>query len=570
MATLKSIKNKYLTASDGTILGVTTNTENVSLLSFKLSTADSLSKFNLVDGFADDYQDNTGIDTGTSTDETYDSSGKYWSGSSLANANYWGDSSDGSLSTSGNVTWTVPNKVGSYDGDMVIKQYSALTINAGHTITVDQPNRGIFIYVDGDCTIAGTLTMTNKGGASDPTASGGSDSNAVGASGLQIGLKTSGGTSTFTNDGTGFNGAGTGVRTAIANQNNLVSNGTIFAIPRNGGLGGSAAWTGASLYNGVDGGTVTNSTGGGGQGSGSFSSSAPSTSGDYANGGLGGVFGGGSGGGGMSGSGGNSGAVVEATNAADYGGQGGNGVQDTGHGSSCEEGGAGNPSGTGVCAGAACSPCNLGAIAGSGGGGIIWLLVKGDLTITGTISANGSQNARGATAGNHGAGSSGGGVVNTFYAGTLSNSGSITVAGGASQTGSGAHKNGGAGGAGSTQSAAVLLNETISNNMTLQSNVVTALANPTTVRVMMDEYTAVGSATLDTDIKAYASRDNGTTWTQTALTSQATINTTHRFLSGSADVSGQPAGANVKYKIETLNQSISKVTRVYGTSMAWA
>ena len=42
MATLKSIKNKYLTASDGTVLGVTTNTENISALSFKLATADSL------------------------------------------------------------------------------------------------------------------------------------------------------------------------------------------------------------------------------------------------------------------------------------------------------------------------------------------------------------------------------------------------------------------------------------------------------------------------------------------------------------------------------------------------
>ena len=46
MATLKSIKNKYLVPADGTVLGVTTNTENVSLLSFKLATADSLSKLN--------------------------------------------------------------------------------------------------------------------------------------------------------------------------------------------------------------------------------------------------------------------------------------------------------------------------------------------------------------------------------------------------------------------------------------------------------------------------------------------------------------------------------------------
>ena len=34
MATLKSIKNKYLQASDGETLGVTTNTENVAALSF--------------------------------------------------------------------------------------------------------------------------------------------------------------------------------------------------------------------------------------------------------------------------------------------------------------------------------------------------------------------------------------------------------------------------------------------------------------------------------------------------------------------------------------------------------
>ena len=69
MATLKSIKNKYLTASDGAVLGVTTNTENISALSFKLATADSLSKFNLVDGFADDYNDATGVDASASTNE---------------------------------------------------------------------------------------------------------------------------------------------------------------------------------------------------------------------------------------------------------------------------------------------------------------------------------------------------------------------------------------------------------------------------------------------------------------------------------------------------------------------
>ena len=93
---------------------------------------------------------------------------------------------------------------------------------------------------------------------------------------------------------------------------------------------------------------------------------------------------------------------------------------------------------------------------------------------------------------------------------------------------------------------------------------------PTTARIILDEYTSTGSATLNTDIKAYASRDNGTTYTQMTLADQGTIETNHRLLSGSVDISGQPSGTSVKYKIETLNQSASKITRVYGTSMAWA
>ena len=75
MATLKSIKNKYLDVTDGDVLGVTTNTENVSLLSFKLATADSLSKFNLVDGFTDDYNDATGVDAPASTNDGRNSAG---------------------------------------------------------------------------------------------------------------------------------------------------------------------------------------------------------------------------------------------------------------------------------------------------------------------------------------------------------------------------------------------------------------------------------------------------------------------------------------------------------------
>ena len=237
MATLKSLKNKYLTITDGDSVGVKENTENIAILAFKMAAASSLNKFNMIDGVIDDFQDTSGVNTSASGNEIR-SGADYYSGVEDG-GNYWGTGADGAVTTSGNVTHTVQNKNGSYDGDMVVKQYSSLTISAGHTMTVDQPCRGLFIYVNGNCTINGTLSMAGKGPFANPTSSGGSDSNAVGSDGLRLGMFTSGGSSSLTNDGTEFNGAGTAVRTAIANQTNLSSNGTIFAMSRLGGAGGA-------------------------------------------------------------------------------------------------------------------------------------------------------------------------------------------------------------------------------------------------------------------------------------------------------------------------------------------
>ena len=54
-------------------------------------------------------------------------------------------------------------------------------------------------------------------------------------------------------------------------------------------------------------------------------------------------------------------------------------------------------------------------------------------------------------------------------------------------------------------------------------------------------------------------------------TTGAVVEFTRRLVSGSVDISGQPSGTNMKYKVETLNQAAgTKETRIYGTSMAWA
>ena len=63
-------------------------------------------------------------------------------------------------------------------------------------------------------------------------------------------------------------------------------------------------------------------------------------------------------------------------------------------------------------------------------------------------------------------------------------------------------------------------NTSLYKDMTLQSNAFTAQADPTTARIIIDEEDVNGATTLNTDLKAYASRDGGTTFTQMTLADQ--------------------------------------------------
>ena len=338
---------------------------------------------------------------------------------------------------------TVLSTDGAYDGDMVLMQFDTLTIDASVTLTTDQPCRGLFVYVKNDCTINGALSMTSRGGFSDPTASGGSDGNAVASGGLQLSVLTSGGSSSFTNDGTGFNGAGTTIRTAIANQTDTSSDGTTFTISK---LGGAAipksGVSSCSPTNGTTGnsgatGAVTISTGGGGTG-GSYRADCGST-GYGGGGGAAGAFGGGSGGGASARSAGDGSNV-----GVDFGGGGGSAQGfNSGSGSS---NGSGNPPGS--------QTAYSGAVGREGTGGIIWLVVGGDLTIGSgaTIEANGVTGGAGAGTGASG-GSTGGGAIMALYVGTLTNNGAIEVTGGPAETTGQA--DGGAGGTGGKHTAQI-------------------------------------------------------------------------------------------------------------------
>jgi hypothetical protein len=108
------------------------------------------------------------------------------------------------------------------------------------------------------------------------------------------------------------------------------------------------------------------------------------------------------------------------------------------------------------------------------------------------------------------------------------------------------------------------------NDMTLVSNSTTSESVPTKGDLVMTYTNGLGTATVNTDIKAYVSRDNGTTYTQLTLTDQGDTGG-HTILSGhDLDISAQPSGSAMRYKIETLNQSASKETRIQAVSLGWS
>jgi hypothetical protein len=105
----------------------------------------------------------------------------------------------------------------------------------------------------------------------------------------------------------------------------------------------------------------------------------------------------------------------------------------------------------------------------------------------------------------------------------------------------------------------------ISGDMTLFSNVQVASITPTSSRIVLFEED-LDIITLNTDLKAYISRDNGTTYSQVTLKDEGNYITGARVLSGIVNISAQPSGSNIKYKVETLN---NKKLNIHGVGISW-
>ena len=334
-------------------------------------------------------------------------------GSLSSNNNFFGSEQDGDVSflTSTNISST-------NNGEIVVKQYKSCSISLGATVTTSNPCRGLVIFCTGDLTIGGTLTMTAKGGG-------------VGNKSTEFNYNIADTSLSFTTSSLGVQSWNFSPSDSVwypkYKQNVLIRT---IGSPTPSGAGT------AGVY----------SCGSGGAGAkGQWWCPAPTTmpfswgpspqpGGSGGLGGTGTIFAGGGGGGGQGG--GYCSYNVEPGSSAvfEVGGSGGYG--DSGYNpnptpSPINPGYGGGGGGAGYSAGSGGGGSPTATSGTSGAGGLLIIIVRGNVSITGTISSNGSNGGTGGGGANGGGGGgSGGGRIIIVYGGTYSNSGTIQANGG--------------------------------------------------------------------------------------------------------------------------------------------
>ena len=324
--------------------------------------------------------------------------------------NYFGTGKDGTLtiSSSAQVSASLNNTL---YGDTIVKNYQDLTINSGILFSPLRSCRGMVIYCTGNLTVNGTISMTGKGGG------------VVNKIAAPIGSASSTDSRYDLVDATLY----------FNNVSSSASGGRGIPTHWNWAPSGSVWFSNFKMRVPLSG-SVANGSAGifccGGGGSGGNGENQYGTYGAGEVGGRGTIFAGGGGGGG--GGGGCCGGNVPGTAGL------------------FERGGAGGASPNGAAGGGAGS-----IITGGNGtlgvGGLLILIVRGNVTINGTISSNGSGGGGGVriNKGSGGGGGSGGGRIIITHGGTYTNAGSVVANGGAGGSSSPGGVSGYSGGAGS-------------------------------------------------------------------------------------------------------------------------
>ena len=106
----------------------------------------------------------------------------------------------------------------------------------------------------------------------------------------------------------------------------------------------------------------------------------------------------------------------------------------------------------------------------------------------------------------------------------------------------------------------------ITENMTLISENTEAETQPDDTRIVIFEED-VDAITINTDLKAYASRDNGANWVEATLADEGDYESGKRILIANIDVSGQASDKTMKWKITTHN---NKGLKIHGVGNLWS
>ena len=513
-ATLPAVSGSNLT-NIPTVADVNNLINNIAMLGFKVATNGSLVKYDLVDQAIDEFTDSSGIDASASTNETL--TGGYYYGASGSRP------TGGTISTSTISGTEYRIHTFTADGNFVVGQSGTVDMlivggggGGGNYLGGGGGGGAALLVQSRDITAATYAVSVGAGGA------GGQDSdtadNGHQGTGSYFGSDYA---STYLFARPGGGGAGHGTGSGDANGTYAVGTAAVTISGTGNGGGGASAGSSAGVgYDPTDrsvsapsGETWTlysNNAGGNGNAGSS-----------HASGGGGGA--GGAGANGPSSGNGGTGQQINIDGNNYYWGGGGGGGSITrqssgGNGGLGGGGGAGHQNGGG----------------GSGGGSAI-----------NAGSAASGHSAGGAAGANSGGG--GGGGSHGDYDGGAGGSGIVIVRYASDQF----------------QPAA---------DLTLQSVDSTALSAPSTADLIMLIEDGSGTATLNTDVKAFISRDSGSNFTQGTLVDEGTWGaSTKRIVAfHNLDISSQPSGTSICYKVTTHNQSGgSKETRIHAVSHGW-
>ena len=481
------------------------NNFNIGLLGFKMAVNESLTVFNLIDGVVDEFQDESGTDEAEGSNDLYCGTDDFYSNS---------------------------------QPDPVSAGFTTSSITEPDTSTTGtNPTQG--------CGQMGTFTVPFGMTTADIKVwgAGGTDYGGAGGGGYAEGtLATTQGQSLKILAGEGGQKESTGAASAFLNggMTGASSPGLQGAYGSGGGLAGvfsvDLVPLSAPQYSAPTAYVVAGSGGAGG----------------YSNGGCGGA------GGGLTGDAG--GTTSEQTNNAQGGGSPLSEASGGGGGQSSGGQGGSSPSGQGQ--GGSLFKGGNGFIpaAAPGGGGAGYY-------------GGGGGSGHGNAPGPHGSGGGG----SSYYGHPQISSGSTEE--GSAEEGGGTGISGyipgtneaGAQGSGEGEAGEdgyVLITGTklIASSTTIVSDTFTSTTVPTNSRVVVFEEN-VETPTLNTDIIASVSRD-GTNFTTATLSDSGYVtgSSGQRILTGQADISGQPSGQSMRWKLQLANNQV----KIHGVSLSWA